>query len=206
MFSTVFRYVLNYEKRVWFHGNLHRKTASLTVHPVATIGNLVEGLFSADFISRDFIGSDVMKEGTRLNKIISQNFSRFVLFFWFHLKFHSIEHNSINFIILLVQSRGIFHELTHLPKFSICWSHINNVHTKVVIFFVKFLELSHLICDLSQAEKKINSVVTSWANAQNDIYFTQNGRSCHFEWKIKNSCHFVTCSTCNNTYFFLNLR
>ena len=77
--------------------------------------NLVEDLFSADFISRDFIGSVVMKEGTRWNKIIHiTNFPWFVLFFWFHLKFHSIEHNSINFIILLVQSRGIFHELTHL--------------------------------------------------------------------------------------------
>ena len=108
-------YVLNYEKRVWFHGNLHRKTASLTVHPVTTIANLVKGLLSANFISRDFIGSNVMKEGTRLNNIIHiTNFSRFVLFFWFHLKFHSIEHNSINFIIFLVQSRGIFHELTHL--------------------------------------------------------------------------------------------
>jgi hypothetical protein len=29
------------------------------------------------------------------------------------------------------------------------------------------------------------SVVTSWSNAQNDIYFTQNGQSCHFEWKSK---------------------
>ena len=34
--------------------------------------------------------------------------------------------------------------------------------------------------DLSQAEKKMNDV-TSWANAQNKIYFTQNGGSCHFE-------------------------
>jgi hypothetical protein len=34
--------------------------------------------------------------------------------------------------------------------------------------------------DLSQAEKNTN-VVTSSANAQNDIYFTQYGRSCHFE-------------------------
>ena len=37
--------------------------------------------------------------------------------------------------------------------------------------------LSHLTRDLSQAEKKIN-VVTSWANQQNDISFTQNGQSC----------------------------
>ena len=45
---------------------------------------------------------------------------------------------------------------------------------------VEFRELFHLTCDLSQAEKKIN-IVTSRENAQNDIYFTQNGRSCHFE-------------------------
>jgi hypothetical protein len=43
-----------------------------------------------------------------------------------------------------------------------------------------FRELSHLTRDLSQADKKIN-VVTSCANSQNDIYFTQNGRSCHFD-------------------------
>ena len=45
---------------------------------------------------------------------------------------------------------------------------------KVLIFCVEYRELSHLTHDLSQAEKKIN-VVTSLANAQNDIYFTQNG-------------------------------
>ena len=52
----------------------------------------------------------------------------------------------------------------------------------VLIFCVEFRELYHLTHDLFQAEKKIN-VVTSWENAQNDIYFTQNGWSCHFEWK-----------------------
>ena len=61
---------------------------------------------------------------------------------------------------------------------------------QVLIFCVEFRELSHLTRDLSQAEKKIN-VVTSWANAQNDIYFTQNGRGCYF----------VNCSACNNSYF-----
>ena len=68
-------------------------------------------------------------------------------------------------------------------------------HTWVLIFCVEFWELSHLIRDLSQAEKKMN-VVTSWANAQNDIYFTQNGRSCHF----------VSCSACKTSYFLLSLR
>ena len=43
----------------------------------------------------------------------------------------------------------------------------------IPIFCVQFWELSHLTCDLSHAEKKIN-VVTSWANTQTDIYFSQN--------------------------------
>ena len=43
-----------------------------------------------------------------------------------------------------------------------------------LIFLVELWELSHLTLHLYQAEKKMN-VVTSWANAQNDIYFTQNG-------------------------------
>ena len=54
------------------------------------------------------------------------------------------------------------------------------VLTKVLIFCVELRELSHLTHDLSQAEKKMN-VVASSANAQNDIYFIQNGQSCHFE-------------------------
>ena len=44
---------------------------------------------------------------------------------------------------------------------------------------VEFQELSHLTRGLSQAEKIINNVTN--ANAQNNIYFTQNGQSCHFE-------------------------
>ena len=74
-------------------------------------------------------------------------------------------------------------------------------------FSVSFWELSHLTHDLSQTEKKIN-VVTSWVNLQNDMYFTQNG------WKSvvevvnlsKKSCHFVSCSAFNNSYFLLSLR
>ena len=49
----------------------------------------------------------------------------------------------------------------------------------VLIFCVELWELSHLTPDLSQAEKKLN-VDTSCTNAQYDIYFTQNGQSCHF--------------------------
>ena len=75
---------------------------------------------------------------------------------------------------------------------------------KVLILCVEFRELSHLTTDLSQAEKKINAV-TSRANAQNDINFTQNGCSCHFEWKYVLR-HVVSCSACNNSYFLLILR
>ena len=65
----------------------------------------------------------------------------------------------------------------------------------VIYIWVGFWLLAHFTRDLSQAEKKI-TVVTSWANAQNDNYFIQNGRSCHF----------VSCSACNNKYSFLSLR
>ena len=57
--------------------------------------------------------------------------------------------------------------------------HMVYLTTKVLYFFVGFWELSHMTRDLSQTEKKIN-VVTIQANAQNDIYFTRNVRSCHF--------------------------
>ena len=74
-----------------------------------------------------------------------------------------------------------------LANASLCFS-------KVLYFCIGFRELSHLTRDLSQAEKKIN-VVTSWANAQNGIYFTQNGWIRHFD----------SCSACDNI-FFLSLR
>ena len=56
---------------------------------------------------------------------------------------------------------------------------------KVPIFCVEFWELSNLTRDLSKAEKKIN-VVTSWADAQNDIYFTQMAKVVILS---ENSCH-----------------
>ena len=65
----------------------------------------------------------------------------------------------------------------------------------VLIFCVILWELSHLTQDLSQAEKKLN-VDKSCANAQYDIYFTQNDQSCHF----------VSLSACNNSHFLLSLR
>ena len=53
----------------------------------------------------------------------------------------------------------------------------------VLLFCAEFRELSHLTCDLSQAEKKIN-VVTSKANTQNDIKMVEvvilGVNSCHF--------------------------
>ena len=57
----------------------------------------------------------------------------------------------------------------------------------VLIFCVEFWELSHLTCDLSQAEKKI-TVVTSWATDKITCIFTQNDNFDHFEW---NRCHLV---------------
>ena len=73
--------------------------------------------------------------------------------------------------------------------------------TRVLNLCVEFQELSHLTRDLSEAEKKIN-VVTSWANAQNDLYFSQT------EVVIlgENICHIFCCSACNNSYFLLSLR
>ena len=68
----------------------------------------------------------------------------------------------------------------HTDLFIIMFSQVQ-ILSWVLIFCVEFLELSHLTHHLSQAERKIY-FVTSWANFQNDIYFTLNGRSCHFEW------------------------
>jgi hypothetical protein len=59
----------------------------------------------------------------------------------------------------------------------------------VLVFGCWFIKL----CDLSQVEKY---VVTTWENAHNDNYFTQNG------W----SCHFVNLSASNNGYFFSQLE
>ena len=58
----------------------------------------------------------------------------------------------------------------------------SEIQAKVLYFCVGFRELTHITRDLPQAVKKIN-VDSSWANLQNDIYFAQNGRSCHFEWE-----------------------
>ena len=49
-----------------------------------------------------------------------------------------------------------------------------------LIFCVEFRELSHLIRDLSQAEKEIN-VVTSSATDKMTTIFNQNDNSDHFE-------------------------
>ena len=102
-------------------------------------------------------------------------------------------------VYLLDSLLDIFHFMFLPTKTMSTWKHIGNFpvcpsifsplnsssmtrnsnSARVLIFCVEFRELSHLTRDLSQAEKEIN-FVTSWANAQNDIYFTQ---SCHFEWK-----------------------
>ena len=74
------------------------------------------------------------------------------------------------------------HIAIYCGKQQRCFFCRKSANIQVLIFCVEFRELSHLPRDLSQDEKKIN-FVTRWANAQNDIYFTQNGRSCHFEGK-----------------------
>ena len=59
----------------------------------------------------------------------------------------------------------------HKPPLWVCIEYVYvPILTRVLILCVEFPELSHLACDLSQAEKKIN-VVTISANAPNDNYF-----------------------------------
>ena len=81
-----------------------------------------------------------------------------------------------------IEDLGTCHNSTDLGVLKMCKPEEICIDTKVLIFWVEFQELSHLTLDLSQAEKKIN-VVANWENVQNEIYFTQNCRSCHFEWK-----------------------
>ena len=71
-------------------------------------------------------------------------------------------------------------------KISVQWPPVFLLYTLVLIFCVEFLELSQLIHDLSQTEKKI-AVVTSWATDKMSTIFTQNDNFDHFEW---NRCHF----------------
>ena len=61
------------------------------------------------------------------------------------------------------------------------------VGSEVLIFWFEFRELSHLKCDLSQAEKKI-IVVTSWATDKMTNIFIRNDNFDRFVW---NRCHFV---------------
>ena len=69
-----------------------------------------------------------------------------------------------------------------LLDFNDCKARFDTNFDSLHLLSVEFRELSHLTRDIYQAEKKIN-VITSWANAQNDIHFTQNGWSYHFEQK-----------------------
>ena len=79
--------------------------------------------------------------------------------------------------------------------------------TKVLYICVSFCLLAHLTRDLSQAEKKIN-FVTSWANARNNNYFTQNCRSCHFERKKLSFCqlHSRIWKNCFSAYLSTGLK
>ena len=128
-----------------------------------------------------------MKEGTRLDKMISQIFQDLFYFSdstWSFIALSTIPSISSSF---WYRAEGFFINWPTSPnsRFVGATSTMSTLRSSFV--FVKFWELSHLTCDLSQAEKKIN-VVTSWANSQNYIYFTQNDRSHHFEWKKLSFC------------------
>ena len=78
----------------------------------------------------------------------------------------------------------------HIPNSN--WGGLN---------LLKFLAVESR--DVSQAVKKITvaKAFQRWANSQNDNYF-------HSKAVIlsENSCHFVSCPACNNSYFLFNLR
>ena len=71
------------------------------------------------------------------------------------------------------------------------------VNLNCFYFCFDFRELSHLTHELSQAEKKINIV------AQNDIISL---KMVEVVILSKNSCHYVSCLACKNSYFLLSLR
>jgi hypothetical protein len=71
--------------------------------------------------------------------------------------------------------------------------------TWVLFFCVGFWEFSHLARDLSQTEKKTN-FVTSWTNAYTSLKMVE------VVILSENSCHFVSCLACNNSYFLLSMR
>ena len=64
--------------------------------------------------------------------------------------------------------------VANIPKKQVHFTVIGHNNARFSFSVLNFGNCSNLTSDLSQAEKKIN-VVTSRANAQNDIYFTQNG-------------------------------
>ena len=73
----------------------------------------------------------------------------------------------------------------------------------ILIFCVEFRKLSHLTRDLSQAEKKITVVI------QAEQIHKMTAISLKMVEVVilgENSCHFVSCSACNNIYFLLSLR
>ena len=95
------------------------------------------------------------------------------------------------------------HIAIYCGKQQRCFFCRKSANIQVLIFCVEFRELSHLPRDLSQDEKKIN-FVTRWANAQNDIYFTQKGWSCYFGVKIVVILSVAQLVT--TVIFFLSLR
>jgi hypothetical protein len=75
-------------------------------------------------------------------------------------------------------------------------------NTWFIISCVEFRELFHLTCDLSQAEKKMNIVANEQVHKTTSISL----KMVEVVILSENSCHFVSCSDCNNSYFLLNLR
>ena len=67
--------------------------------------------------------------------------------------------------------------------------YISTRRTRVLIFCFGFRELSHLTCDLSQAEKKINVVQSEQMHKMTSISL----KMVIVVILSENSCHFVTC-------------
>ena len=88
--------------------------------------------------------------------------------------------------------------------FFLSWKVVQSalICTWFLISCVEFWELFHLTCDLSQAEKKIKIVANEQVHKTTSISL----KMVEVVILRENSCHFVCCSVCNNSYFLLSLR
>ena len=98
--------------------------------------------------------------------------------------------------------------LKELPQISVKKTNdknqdINNLKSafyrmnKVLIFCVEFRDMSHLTRDLSQAEKKINVSQAGKPHKMTSISL----KIVEVVILSEDSCHFVSCSACNNSLF-----